>query len=95
MSTMNPTPPTPDPDPEDDASPVPLADADLVAFGARVRACRRAAGMTQEDLAFASNLHWTYISQIERGMRNLTYKSILMLAHGLDTTPGRLMPDTL
>lgn len=72
-----------------------LPDGDLTAFGAHLRACRRAAGMTQEDLAYASDLHWTYISQIERGMRNLTYKSILMLAHGLGTTPGRLMPDTL
>ncbi len=81
--------------PEPDASDVAMSDADLIAFGAHLRTCRRAAGMTQEDLAFASNLHWTYISQIERGMRNLTYKSILMLAHGLDTTPGRLMPDTL
>lgn len=92
MSSFSPTSPlVPEPDEPD----VAMSDADLAAFGAHLRACRRAAGMTQEDLAFASNLHWTYISQIERGMRNLTYKSILMLAHGLDTTPGRLMPDTL
>ncbi len=74
---------------------VPAHDPALVAFGAHLRACRRACGMTQEDLAAASQLHWTYISQIERGMRNLTYKSLLMLAAGLGTTPGRLMPDTL
>ncbi|MFA4929372.1 MAG: helix-turn-helix transcriptional regulator [Patulibacter sp.] len=92
MSSLSPTPSLADPDAEDGVA---LSDADLTAFGAHLRACRRAAGMTQEDLAFASNLHWTYISQIERGMRNLTYKSILMLAHGLDTTPGRLMPDAL
>ena len=89
------SPPSPRADDSDAGSQVTMPDADLIAFGAHLRACRRAAGMTQEDLAFASNLHWTYISQIERGMRNLTYKSILMLAHGLDTTPGRLMPDAL
>jgi transcriptional regulator with XRE-family HTH domain len=74
---------------------IPAHDPALAAFGAHLRACRRASGMTQEDLAAASQLHWTYISQIERGMRNLTYKSLLMLAAGLGTTPARLMPDTL
>lgn len=94
MSHLN-SSPSLAPDPGASTSALAIPDADLIAFGAHLRTCRRAAGMTQEDLAFASNLHWTYISQIERGMRNLTYKSILMLARGLDTTPGRLMPDTL
>lgn len=93
MSTFSPTSAIPAPAGGTTAGALP--DGDLTAFGTRLRACRRAAGMTQEDLAYASDLHWTYISQIERGMRNLTYKSILMLAHGLGTTPGRLMPDTL
>ncbi len=93
MSTISPNPPVP-PGRAGTAGGV-LPDRDLTAFGAHLRACRHATGMTQEDLAYASDLHWTYISQIERGMRNLTYKSILMLAHGLGTTPGRLMPDTL
>lgn len=93
MSTFNPT--SPIPSSPGDATAGVLPDRDLTAFGTHLRARRRAAGMTQEDLAYASDLHWTYISQIERGMRNLTYKSILMLAHGLGTTPGRLIPDTL
>ena len=93
MSTFSPT--SPIPSTTGDTAAGVLHDADLTAFGTHLRACRRAAGMTQEDLAYASDLHWTYISQIERGMRNLTYKSILMLAHGLGTTPVRLMPDTL
>jgi transcriptional regulator with XRE-family HTH domain len=67
-------------------------DPDLLAFGARLRARRKDAGMTQEDLAFAANLHWTYVSQIERGKRNLTYKSIIHLADGLGITPEHLMP---
>lgn len=91
MSTFSPPPPSPRP--TGGTSGGVLPDGDLTAFGAHLRACRRDAGMTQEDLAYASELHWTYISQIERGMRNLTYKSILMLARGLGTTPGRLMPD--
>jgi transcriptional regulator with XRE-family HTH domain len=63
----------------------------LVTFGARLRELRHAAGMTQEDLAFASTLHWTYVSQIERGLRNLTYKKVLQLARALEMPPELLL----
>ena len=66
-------------------------DAELVAFGARLCKLREAAGMTQEALAHASVLHWTYIGQIERGERNLTYKNVLKLARGLGVEPAELM----
>lgn len=48
--------------------------------------------MTQEGLAHAAGLHWTYIGQIERGERNLTYKNVLKLARGLGVEPSELMP---
>jgi len=48
--------------------------------------------MTQETLADAAGLHWTYIGQIERGERNLSYKNVLKLARGLSVDPARLMP---
>lgn len=47
--------------------------------------------MSQEELANAAGLHWTYVGQIERGERNLTYKSILKLARGLGLNAGRLI----
>lgn len=67
-------------------------DPELVAFGRRIADLRNAAGMTQEGLAHAAGLHWTYIGQIERGERNLTYKNVLKLARGLKVKPGELMP---
>lgn len=67
-------------------------DRELVAFGRRVLALRKRAGMTQESLAAASGLHWTYVGQIERGERNLTYKNVLKLARGLRVSPAELMP---
>jgi transcriptional regulator with XRE-family HTH domain len=70
-----------------------VKDSELVAFGAGVRAFREAAGMTQEGLAAAAELHWTYIGQIERGERNLTYKNVLKLARGLGVSPTALIPD--
>jgi transcriptional regulator with XRE-family HTH domain len=63
----------------------------LVAFGRRVLELRESAGMTQEGLARAAGLHWTYIGQIERGERNHSYKNILKLARGLGISAGDLL----
>ena len=68
-------------------------DPELVAFGARLRGLRDSAGMTQEELAHAAGLHWTYIGQIERGERNLTYRNILKLARGLAVAPSQLVDE--
>ena len=78
-------------DPSDPESGGRVKDPELVALGERVRRLREAAVMTQEGLAHASGLHWTYIGQIERGERNLTYKNILKLARGLAVDPADLM----
>lgn len=67
-------------------------DPDLLAFGQRLRERREDAGLTQEDLAHAAGLHWTYVGQIERGERNLSYKNVLRLAHGLDLPPSAVVP---
>lgn len=61
-------------------------------FGVRIRQLREAAGETQEGLADRADLHWSYVGQIERGERNLTYRNILRLARGLDVPPSELMP---
>jgi transcriptional regulator with XRE-family HTH domain len=58
--------------------------ADLRAiFGARVRALRTSQGLSQEELAERADLHWTYISGIERGVRNPGLNTISKLARGL------------
>jgi transcriptional regulator with XRE-family HTH domain len=67
-------------------------DAELAVFGKRLCELREAAGLTQEGLAHAAGLHWTYVGQIERGERNLTYKNVLKLARGLGVDPSELMP---
>jgi transcriptional regulator with XRE-family HTH domain len=67
-------------------------DPELVALGNRLRKLREAASMTQEALGQAADLHWTYVGQIERGERNLTYQNLLKLARGLGVAPADLMP---
>jgi transcriptional regulator with XRE-family HTH domain len=72
--------------------PTPVSDA-AAAFGARVRARRQELGLSQEGLADAAGLHWTFVGQVERGRRNLTLHNILKLAAGLQMDPGPLVSD--
>jgi transcriptional regulator with XRE-family HTH domain len=66
-------------------------DPDLVVLGRRLAALREQARMTQESLADAAGLHWTYVGQVERGERNLSYKNLLKLARGLGVDPAELV----
>lgn len=62
-----------------------------VEFGSRVRAARHAKGWTQEQLAEASGLHFTYVSSVERGERNVSLLNILRLAEALGVDGGSLI----
>lgn len=60
-------------------------------FGRRVRARREALGLSQERLAEAAGLHWTFVGQVERGRRNLTLHNVLKLAVALRCDAGELV----
>lgn len=60
-------------------------------LGLNVRRIRAEKGWSQEDLAFESGLHRTYISGIERGIRNPTIVILAKLAETLDVEPGELL----
>jgi len=47
--------------------------------------------MTLEILAKTSDLHWTYISGIERGLRNPTLNVLAAVAESLDVTTSQLV----
>jgi transcriptional regulator, XRE family len=72
-------------------SPKPPISSAAGEFGARVRARRRELGLSQEALAEGSELHWTFIGQVERGQRNLSLHNILRVARVLDVDPGELV----
>ena len=55
----------------------------LTAFGLAVRRAREAQGLTQEKLAERADLDSTYISGIERGVRNASLLSLVRVAKGL------------
>jgi transcriptional regulator with XRE-family HTH domain len=61
-----------------------------VAFGRNVRKRREEIDLTQERLAEKANLDRTYISDIERGARNLSLSSIVRISKALGTTVSKL-----
>jgi len=60
-------------------------------FGERVRENRQRLGISQETLAQLSDVHWTFVGQVERGTRNLSLHNIIKLAGGLDVDPAVLI----
>ena len=56
-----------------------------------VRGARKAAGMSQEELAHEADVDRTYISQVERQQRNLTVSVLARIARALNTTPDKLL----
>jgi transcriptional regulator with XRE-family HTH domain len=62
----------------------------LKAFGLAVRRRREKLGLSQERFAFAAEIDRTYVSGIERGVRNPTVKTIARFAIALKTKPSRL-----
>lgn len=47
--------------------------------------------MSQIALAELAGVHFTYVSSVERGERNISLENILRLAAALQTDPGELV----
>ena len=62
----------------------------LVAFGQSVRRQRDNKHLTQEKLAERASLDATYISGIERGIRNPGIKNVVRIAKALALTTAEL-----
>jgi len=60
-------------------------------LGDRIRKARQGLDWSQERLAEESGLHWTYVSSIERGERNVSLRNILKVAQALGVDPADLM----
>ena len=59
--------------------------------GLNVKKYRGERGLSQEELAFESGLHRTYVSGVERGVRNPTVVILEKIAEALGIDPGRLI----
>ncbi len=56
-----------------------------------VRRFRQKLCLTQEGLAEKADMHWTYISGVERCKYNISLESIVRLAKALDRLPHELL----
>ena len=59
--------------------------------GFNVRSLREARGWSQEQLAFECGLHRTYVSGVERGVRNPTALVLAKIAKALGVPVARLL----
>ena len=59
-------------------------------LGLNVRRLRQAKGWSQEEFAERAGVHRTYVSGVERGVRNPTVTVVEKLATGLEATVGGL-----
>lgn len=62
-------------------------------LGDEIRKRRRTLGLTQEQLAEKADLHWTYISGIERGQRNVSIVNLYQIAVALKVKVRDLVND--
>ena len=65
-------------------------DKALASFGRNVARIRTQRGFSQDKLAEKADLDRTYVSGIERGVRNLGIKTVLHIARALDVAVGDL-----
>ena len=60
-------------------------------FGKEVVRLRKRLGLSQEELAFRAEVHRTYISQLERGLKSPTLSMILKLSRALKASASKLV----
>ena len=63
----------------------------LVLLGNRIRELRVAKEWSQEEFAHVSGFHRTYVGQIERGEKNMSFENLVKIAAVLGVTPSELL----
>jgi transcriptional regulator with XRE-family HTH domain len=64
------------------------------AFGEVLRDCRVKAGLSQEALAGMAEVDRTYVSLLERGLRQPTLQTLFRLAAALSISPSTMVSRT-
>lgn len=55
-------------------------------LGKRIAGQRKKLGLNQSEVSTASGLHRTYLSDVERGARNISFMTMLVIADSIQTT---------
>lgn len=67
-----------------------MANAELVEFGLHIKRLRIERSLSQEQLGLIAELDRTYISGIERGVRNLSLTNVFKIARALNVPTAQL-----
>lgn len=59
--------------------------------GDRIRQLRKKRGLSQEELGYKSDLHYTHIGSIERGEKNWSIDTLIKVARGLNISVNDLL----
>lgn len=73
------------------ATEITLNTASACDLGAAIRALRQERDLTIEALAFAADMHPTYLSGIERGVRNPSWSKLCGIIAALHISPRQLV----
>ncbi|MFC1943536.1 helix-turn-helix domain-containing protein [Chloroflexota bacterium] len=66
----------------------------LEKLGKSIRSRRLALGISQEELGNRANLDRTYVSGVERGVRNPSFTALVKLSEGLGISLSSLLERT-
>jgi len=66
------------------------ADKSLKILGERIRRIRKKQGLSQEELAFQTEIDRSYMGGIERGQHNLSFSKLCTIARVLKKDAGSL-----
>lgn len=66
----------------------------VVLLGRNVRLQREARGLSQEALAFEAGMKRSYLSELERGLRNPSVRALGRLASALGIEPATLLRES-
>lgn len=67
------------------------SDSAVKQLGVRIRQIRTEKSLSQEELAHRSGLDRSYVGQVERGERNLSFDNLCKIASGLDIKLSELV----
>ena len=65
--------------------------SELWALGRTIREERKRLGVSQEDFAELCELHRTYVGQLERGEKNVSFSNVLRVAEAFKLKPSALL----
>lgn len=60
-------------------------------FGKELKRIRRDCGLSQEELGFRADIHWSYVSQLERGLKSPSLGVMVRIAKALEVTVSDLV----